>query len=339
MRPAIETVFESFGAEMHNFVSYAVSCESLAIVSVAAALEDAARADSGFIARVCARTYTKLAGGVENVFSLHIRAIEATPLDARKRRGLAPFVRTLPGYSVRIESQLRASGAPDTRAAVDAGFERISRALFTALQSISKLDVGSADEDKGQLNYDVTLIENMHYLYTHLPAGASSALAHLAEHARGTYEMSMSSYVQTVLRRPLGKMIDFTSGIDALLRTTPASEVIVHSAYSRSAAKKLVRDYSPRDLRKCIEALAKRVQKHFDDDEAAGAGAGPGYEREDAAAVLRDVWVACESTFIAETERLARIIQTCYGDSVHPEYSTHDISRSFQQSVPMTRRR
>ncbi|WFD33583.1 hypothetical protein MCUN1_000396 [Malassezia cuniculi] len=292
LRTAIETVFAAFSNELHGFVSQAVSRDPLAIVGVAAALEDAARANDDFVARVCARSHSKLAGGVEHVFASHIHGIEETRIDSRKRRGLVQFVRTLPVLAGRVEGHLRGSSAPDTRAAIDSGFDRIGRAIFTVLQSISKIDgAGTSDEDKGHLNYDVTLIENMHYLYTHVPAGASPALAQLAEHARGAFEMSVSSYVQTVLRRPLGKMIDFSSGIDSLLRTTPANEVTLHNAYSRSSAKKLVRDYTARDIRKGIEALSKRVQKHFDDEEQVGAGTGAGTsDRDETAALLRQVW-------------------------------------------------
>ena len=340
MRTAIDTVFAAFGSELHGFVAQAVSRDPFAIVSVAAALEDAARADNGFVARVCARAHSKLAGGVEHIFASHIRGIEQTRIDARKRRGIAPFARSLPTFAARVDAQMRGANAPDTRGAVDGGFDRIGRAIMAVLQSIPKIDgTGTGDEDKGQLNYDVTLIENMHFLYTHVPAAASPALAQFAEHARATFGMSVASYIQTVLRRPLGKMIDFAAGIDALLRTTPANEVTLHSAYSRSAAKKLVRDYTPRDLRKGIEALAKRVQKHFDDDEqyaAAGTGA---LDREEAAAILRHVWATCESSYVTEAERLSRIVRTCYGDSVHIEYNTSDVRRQFQQSTPMVRRR
>jgi len=58
---------------------------------------------------------------------------------------------------------------------------------------------------------------------------------------------------------------DFFSGLEQLLRNTPANEVSLHAAYTKSAAKKATSSMNTKDLRKAIETMSKRVEKHFFD--------------------------------------------------------------------------
>ena len=185
----------------------------------------------------------------------------------------------------------------------------------------------------------------MYHLLTHVPTRSypSPALRQVVDQAQSLYGNSLASYVQTVLRRPLGKMMDFCGGVDALLQSTPANEVTLHSAYSKSALKKLTRDYGPRDVRKAIDTLAKRVQKHFGEDDegnAAAAQAAGLLDRDEMARVQAEVWRAAEDGFVREIERLSRIIRTCYAEtSGQLEVSSADVRRLFHQSAPGTRRR
>ncbi|MCO5612677.1 hypothetical protein L7F22_066946 [Adiantum nelumboides] len=153
----------------------------------------------------------------------------------------------------------------------------------------------------------------------------SAALGPLLKRAQGILEDALSAYVQSALRRPLGKMMDFGDGIDALLRSTPANEVSLHSAYNRQAAKRLVKEYSSKDIRKSIEALSKRVIKHFDDEEITTLSEGingasnfydtSGISAEEIIEVLGRVWRNLEDGFTMECERMQRILRECYANN------------------------
>lgn len=233
----------------------------------------------------------------------------------------------------------------EVRSYVDKAYERIGRAMFSVLQSISKMDgIGLIDEDKGQLNHYVILIEHMYHIETRVKVRSwpTPALKRLVDHAHSIYMHSLAGYVQTVLRRPIGKMMDFSNGIDALLQSTPANEVTFHSAYSKSAMKKLVKEYTPKDQRKLIDGLAKRVQKHFTDDDDLPVGGGSStqtMERDEVAEVLAQVWNAAEDGFAGEIERLARILKTCYSDTAQADFSPSEVRRLFRQAAPAVRRR
>ncbi len=233
--------------------------------------------------------------------------------------------------------------------------------MFDALQTISRVETNAVgekggDEDKGQLNHLVILIENMWYFIVEIQKAirqrnTNSALGSLIKRAESIYGDSLMSYTQFVLRRPLAKMMDFGDGIDALLRSTPATEVSLHSAYSKSSYKKLVKDYTAKDTRKAVEALSKRVAKHFGDEDdgltpsgTTGATTASSATADTAAGeeVLNRVWTSCEEGYLREFDRLNRIGRNCYpeltsGGGTKLELGPNEVRRLFSGLAPKRR--
>jgi len=84
-------------------------------------------------------------------------------------------------------------------------------------------------------------------------------------------------------------------------------------------------------MRKSVEALSKRVGKHFDDDDPSSSSTGA--DADEAAEVLSRVWKSCEESFERETDRMSRIVKDCYVDgSSQLEYSSADVARAFQNT-------
>ncbi|WFD29450.1 hypothetical protein MSPP1_000459 [Malassezia sp. CBS 17886] len=344
MDSVLERVYASFPAELDAYIAHACARDLMNAVGLLAVVERALQqADlPAFFARALGRAHTRLSAELTHLIAAQVRAIEQTKVSVKKRRGIVPFIRAFPGFVQRMEAQLVDVDDLAVRGAVDAAYEQIARTLFSVLQSISSMG-GVADEDKGQRNHYVILIENMHHLQTRVRPGVppNAALAHVREQAQAVYGHSLAGYVQTVLRRPLGKLMDFCAGVEALLQTTPANEVTLHAAYSKAAAKKLLRDYSAKDMRKHVDALSKRVQKHFneEDDAPASGPATSAAERDETAEVLAQVWRAAEDAFVRETERLLHVYRTCYADSISVEVTAADARRPFQAAPPVVRRR
>lgn len=121
-------------------------------------------------------------------------------------------------------------------------------------------------------------------------------------------------------------MQDYFQGIEDLLRTTPPSEVSLHSQFTKSALKRVVSSLDRKDLRKSVEALSKRVEKHFIDI------TNPSAEN---AVVVGNVWNACE----AEVGRLAALwkglLERCYEkEGVVLDFGAEDVSGAFGKYKP-----
>ncbi|ETS61045.1 hypothetical protein PaG_04983 [Moesziomyces aphidis] len=355
MKGAMDLIFGFMAPELQAFTDDALSKDKMSIVGLLATLDrgiiEAEEVNCESLQKVLAKLHLRLASQLERFVQEQIKGIEQTKLTVKKRKGVVPFMRIFPVFVERVESQLLNAETLNIRHAVDGYYAQICGAMFDALQTISRVETGAGaagDEDKGQLNHLVILIENMYYFIHEINRASrqrgNSALAGLVKRAEAIYGDSLASYTQFVLRRPLAKMIDYGDGIDALLRSTPANEVSLHSAYSKSSFKKLVRDFTAKDTRKAIEALSKRVAKHFgDDDDAlpvAAPAASAGTDSADAgqAEVLSRVWSSCELGYQREFERIQRIAAECYPDqSASLELGSNELRRLFASLAPRRR--
>ena len=143
-----------------------------------------------------------------------------------------------------------------------------------------------------------------------------------------------------------------------MLKTTAPTEVQNNGTYSKSALKKIVKEYTAKDVRKHIDVLFKRVEKHFEDDggvtsnvggiqpgsalptsklgpnstfgldaqanNSVGGGAG--------GAVVAGVWKACEDELLRTTEMFQKRIGQCYASTgVSLEYGPADVRDAFKK--------
>lgn len=140
-----------------------------------------------------------------------------------------------------------------------------------------------------------------------------------------------------------------------MLKTTAPTEVQNNSTYSKSALKKVVKEYNSKDVRKHIDALFKRVEKHFEDEGGTSSNLGglqpgstlstsklaPGsalgsdsYPNGGGAGgvVVAGVWKVCEEEVLRITELFQKRIGQCYANSgVSLEYGPSDVRDAFKR--------
>lgn len=341
MKGALDLIFGFLAPELQAFTDAVMGKDKLSVFGLLAALDramvDAEELNCESLLKVLSKLHMRLTSQMDRFVQEQIKGIEQTKLTLKKRKGIVQFIRVFPVFVERVEAQLVNAETLPIRASVDGHYEQICRAMFDALQTISRADGGGVDEDKGQLNHHIILLENMWYFTTHVSRsrGGTNAAPALVKRAEAIYRDSLTSYVHFVLRRPLAKLMDFGDGIDALLRSTPAGEVSLHAAYSKSAAKRLVKELGAKDVRKAVEALSKRVQKHFSaEEEELGVGGG---DADDAAEVLAKVWGTCEEGAVREFERLTRILRDCYEGGISCEVGPAELKRLFGSNAPRRR--
>ena len=142
-----------------------------------------------------------------------------------------------------------------------------------------------------------------------------------------------------------------------MLKTTAPTEIQNNGAYSKSALKKVVKEYTAKDVRKHTDALFKRVEKHFEDDGGTSSNLG-GYQPGSTlptsklgpnsalgpdspngsggggagGAVVAGVWKACEEEVLRITELFQKRIGQCYANSgVLLEYGPADVRDAFKR--------
>ena len=120
---------------------------------------------------------------------------------------------------------------------------------------------------------------------------------------------------------------DFFDGVERLAKTTPPSEVQLHPSYSRSNAKKMLKDLTFKDLRKAIDSTSRRVDKQFIDEDA------PPADAETTAALIGTVWREVTNGLKKETSRIEGLLKSCYADaSMTLEFGTGDVENACKKA-------
>ena len=126
---------------------------------------------------------------------------------------------------------------------------------------------------------------------------------------------------------------EYFDGIERMLKTTAPTEIASNGSYSKSAVKKVVKEYNSKDVRKHIDALFKRVEKHFTEasekatteQASSSTGIAPG-------TVMVGVWKACEEELLRMTDYFAKRIAQCYVNTgVTLEYTPSDVEAAFKR--------
>ncbi|KAG2159680.1 exocyst complex component Sec3-domain-containing protein [Suillus bovinus] len=331
-RGAMDLIFGFLPAELKQWIESAIAKDTLQVVGVMVCLErfvaDADERDNAFFLQMLEKQHTRLKGSFDRHINQQIKMIEETKLTSKKRKGVAHFVKYFPIYVGRIEQQLIGADGLEIRANVDLAYEKIVHSMFECLKHMATLD--GDDEDKGQLNYHVLLVENMHYFVAEMSQLDVGSVSGFLKQAEAIYNENLNAYVRIVLRRPFAKITDYFDGIERLLTTTAPTEVSKNSNYNRSSLKKVVKEFDGKDIRKHIDALFKRVEKHFTEAEEKATKEessviAPG-------TVMVGVWKACEEELQRMTENFNKRISQCYADSGVPlEYTSADVETSFRR--------
>ncbi|KAI5124152.1 hypothetical protein M0805_000962 [Coniferiporia weirii] len=330
VRGAMDLIFGFLPMELKTFVDAALLKDNMQIAGVIASIEraimDAEIHGNPFFAGVLDKQHQRL----KTIFDRHvdeqIKGVERTQLDAKKRRGVAHFIKYFPVYVSRIESQLAGADDLEIRGNVDVAYERIVKSMFDCLKQMAKMD-GEQAEDKGQLNYHVILIENMHHFIAEISQMNISAVNTFKKRAGDIYEENLTAYIKIVMRRSFSKVIDYFEGVERMLKTTAPTEVSKNSSYGRSALKRVVKEFNSKDVRKNIDALFKRVEKHFTDADGPETQGGMA-----AGTAIVGVWKACEDELLRMTDFFMKQISQCYKDSgVGLEYSRADVEAAFRR--------
>ncbi|OAX44413.1 hypothetical protein K503DRAFT_706401 [Rhizopogon vinicolor AM-OR11-026] len=332
VRGAMDLIFGFLPADLKQWIDSAIAKDTLQVVGVLVCLErflaDADERDNAFFLHMLEKHHARLKGSFDRHVNQQIKMVEETKLTSKKRKGVAHFVKYFPNYVSRIEQQLVGADGLEIRANVDLAYEKIVHSMFECLKHMATLD--GEDEDKGQLNYHVLLVENMHYFIAEMSQLELSSVSGFLKEAEANYNENLHAYVKIVLRRPFAKITDYFDGVERLLTTTAPTEVSKNSSYNRSQLKKVIKEFDGKDIRKHIDALFKRVEKHFTEAEEnatkeESSGIAPG-------TVMVGVWKTCEEELQRLTENFNKRISQCYADSgVSLEYTSVDVETSFRR--------
>lgn len=310
----------------------------LSLESQLSQLEDT---NQEFLVQIMNKVHDRAATLLARFVEEQIRAIEETKVKIKKRKGVITFIKNFPNFSLAIENMLpplKNLPDPAVRSMVNDAYQKINKAMFESLKFIAKesptgsgvqtqnqsASAGAGDpEDKEALNYYILLIENMnHYIEEVAPRG-NRVLEDWKSRATLEMEQHMHLYISAIVRRPLGKLLDFLESAESLLvnSTSPATGIAARTSHSRSTFRKLLSQYDGREIRRGIETLKKRVEKHFGDADEAELSRG----------LVSKVLKACEGVYLGLGDRANKLVGEVYEGGLEVEWRREDVMGGFRR--------
>ncbi|KAF2744664.1 hypothetical protein M011DRAFT_470252 [Sporormia fimetaria CBS 119925] len=333
----MEDIFSFWPTEIQNLVDWSVTADPLQGVGILCAVDrklvEIEDSNQDFLMKTLQKLHERLTGLFTRFVDDQIRAIEDTKVKIKKRKGVIRFIHTFPHFSMAIENMLPSpdeSEQLEVRRMVDDAYQKINKAMFESLKVIAKESPavmgaqGQGDpEDKEALNYHILLIENMNHYIEEVDDRGDPILREWKSKAEQEMREHMDLYVDAVIRRPLGKLLEFVESTEMLLAQPGATGqgIAGRSSHSKSVFKKLLQHHDGKELRKGIEALKKRVDKHFGDADDAGIARN----------LVAKVYAECEERYVDAYERVVSVGQDVYMGEVEVEWGVNEIRTGFRR--------
>ncbi|KAI8606300.1 exocyst complex component Sec3-domain-containing protein [Dissophora ornata] len=309
-------MFDGLSVELNNLAENGVKNENVQCVGMLISVERMQKefvdSDQVFLTTMLTQLHAKLAGMFDKYVEEQLKFIE----EARhktKRKGVLPFMRIFPRFAERMETLLDGNNDIEARKMITAAYDKLVRMMFESTEAVAKETVDFDDKEQGS---HVVNIENMHHFYSELRQRKIQNLENYMKYAKSSYESHLETYVRSVVRRSLLKLLDFFDGVEGLVKTKASEDVAFHLTYNKQAVKKVVSQYPASMVRKDISHLYKKVEKHFSSEEEEG--------------LLQVAWRGIQEEFIRQHERFSRLIRECYPDAgVQMEFSMQELLGFF----------
>lgn len=288
-------------------------------------MADISQTNQDFLNSVLQKIHDSLLGKFKKFVEEQIRAIEEKKVKIKKRKGVISFMRIFPSFLAAVENML--SGVDPNlpaRRTIDREYDRLLKSMFDSLKVIARENPSasvagggaSADpEDKEALNFHILLIENMNHYIEEVDTHGLEILEEWKQAAHNELDEHMGLYLNSVMRRPLGKLLEHLENIEAQLNAgKTAGAIAAQPSNSKNTFNKVLSGYDAREVRKGIEALRKRVEKHFDEN----------------VGLAGMVTKACEGYYGEVEGRIGRIVTDLYGGDVLFEWPRLEVKNGFR---------
>ena len=337
VQQAMDSMYSFWPADLHSLVDWTLSSDQLQGIGLLRSIELCSatyeETNQEYIMGVLRNMQERITGLFHRFVESQLTAIEETKVKISKRKGIISFMKTFPAFSAVVESMLPPEAGHESlevRFLVNEAYGKINKAMWESLTFIAKepgqggAAGGIADpEDKEALNYHILLIENANHYVEEVETHSNVVLEEWKEKAQHEFHTHCNYYVEAVIRRPLGKWLEFLESTEALLKSNEASPTNVASkpSHSRSTAKKLLAQFDLKDMRKGVETLKKRIEKHFGEADESAVNQG----------LVEHVFHESSSRYAAAHDRMQAIIDNVYEGDLKIDWRKEEVALLFKR--------
>lgn len=330
---SMEVIFTFLEPEIQRLMEWVLGQFPLQGAGVLAVLEkkisEISQSNQDYLNTTLQKLHDSLEGRFTKFVDDQIRAIEETKVKINKRKGVISFIRVFPTFLTAVENMIDGSDPNlPLRRMIDREYDRILKSMFDSLMVIARenptggVAASTSDpEGKEALNFHILLIENMNHFLEETESRGLHVLEDWKEQANNEYHEHMELYLNAVMRRPLGKLLDHLENIEAQIQSGKSPTAIARQpSNSQAVFAKVLGLYDAKDLRKGIEALRKRVEKHFGDADEPALSRG----------LVAKVLAECENYYGKVETRIGSVTTNVYGGDVPFEWPRAEVKAAFR---------
>jgi len=308
-RSMMAEIFPSLEHELGMFISTYEKADSFFTLHALVRLSKhvLSTQDTGsFLAISLGTVLVNIKRNFDKFMQMQLRSIEEARAPSRSKCGILPFIANFERFMTTTEAIFRSS---ERRVDLEKWYGLLVAAMITAIARISF--------QHARTPADCIKMENYHHLYALLSRWHSKIkpLGSLRDESKAKYQEALKAYVTTYFGRPLEKLNVFFDGVQALVAAgVKESEVGYQLAYSKQELRKVILLYPGKEVRKGLERLYKKVEKHLCEDEG----------------LVQVVWRAMQEEFIQQYKCIEDLIQRCYpGAQISLDFDMQSIHEYF----------
>lgn len=257
-----------------------------------------------FLSMTFASALVQVKRNFDRFMQQQLFSIKEAKVPKRSKCGILPYVENFEYFAQTSEGIFRKS---DRRTDMEKWYLQLVNSIF---ESIS---VHAQEHPKTPSQ--VVRMENYHHMYSLLAQLKVRGLDAMKKEAKIRYNDALKVYVIQYFGRPLEKLNLFFEGVQQkVAQGVKETEISYQMAFSKQELRKVISQYPAREVKKGLENLYKKVEKHLCEEEN----------------LLQVVWHAMQEEFIAQYNFLEERIQKCYaGAMITLEFNIQDILNFF----------
>ncbi|XP_014236902.1 exocyst complex component 1 isoform X2 [Trichogramma pretiosum] len=309
VRATMSAIFPSLETELNSLISFLEKIDSFWCLYVLVRLSEhvmSAQDTGSFLSMTFASSLVHAKRAFDKFMQAQQQSILDTKVNRKHKCGILPYVENFGTFAQTAEMIFKNS---DRKVDLEKWYKKLINTMFDSIVCHST--------EHHKTPPEVVKMENFHHLHDSLARLKISVLDHERKEAKQKYQEALKAYVTRYFGRPLEKLNFFFDGVQAKVGAgVKESEISYQMAFSRQELRRVVKEYPAREVKKGLEHLYKKVEKHLCEEEN----------------LLQVVWREMQGEFIAQYTNIEKLIQRCYPDSnVTLEFTIENILEFFSE--------
>lgn len=264
LRNMLSDLFRNLESEFINFVLYYDKLDGIYSLYFLVRLSNhvlSAQDTGSFLSKAYGNILILIKRNFDRYMQTQQSEIEEAKDPKRNKVGILPFIKRFETFAKQTENVVKYG--TQRRADIDRWYSILMEKIFLSISRIAKEHQRIYKTPSQMIE-----LENYHYLQLMLPSLKILCLDNERKEAKARYNNALNEYVNLYFRRPLEKLNIFFEGVRQKVKQGVREDEIGYQlAFSKQELRKVIKDCNLKDIKKGLEEMYKRVEKHVSDPE------------------------------------------------------------------------